>query len=128
MTHDTNTRRHPKGSRFLAAVFASLGAIFSLPVVETGYTELGGREPLLEPIGGMSSRDGGVVSGSYELYTFGRIVLTRENLSPRAYTIETVLWAIVPASVLIAGGGILGWFAGRIVAYRLLRSKSPKTD
>jgi hypothetical protein len=115
---------HPKGSRFLAAVFATLGAFFILPVVETFYTELGGRDPLFEPVGGMSMRDGVIVSGSYELYALGRVVLARDNLTQRQYQVETILWVVVPASILIASGAILGWFAGRIVAYRLLRPRS----
>ena len=113
--------QHPKGSRFLAAMFAVLGAFFILLLVETGYVEMGGPEPMLEAIGGTLTKDGVVISSSYELYAFGSVVLRRENVSQRQYHVESLLWMLVPACFLIATGAIIGWFAGRVFAYRFLR-------
>lgn len=70
-----------------------------------------------------SIRGGNDFKGSLSIYVFRHEVVSRAFIDESQFEVEDTLWHFTPGCILMASCAIVGWFAGRVLHYRLIRRR-----
>lgn len=112
---------HPNGSRAIALSFATIGFLIAFMYL---IVTLDGPDMNYWPIAIWGS-DNSHADPRYKfsVFFFSHEIRTFNSNNRADFDTEVELWHWIPRIVFVIAGIILGWFAGRVVAYRLLRPR-----